>query len=357
MTATSQNSTPILEIHNLKTYFFLERGTIKAVDGVDLRLDRRQILGLVGESGCGKSVTAMSIMRLVRYPPGKIVDGQILLHRERNGSAESIDLVKLNPHGTRMRDIRGGEIAMIFQEPMTSLNPLYTVGDQIAETVQLHQKVGRKEAMDRALEMLRKVHIPDPKRRLHEYPHQLSGGMRQRVMIAMALSCNPSILIADEPTTALDVTVQAQILDLMRELQNDFGSSIILITHNLGVVSQMADHIAVMYHGKVVEYAAVRELFHNPLHPYTVGLLNSVPVLGRGKRALVPIKGMVPNPAEVIPGCPFAPRCPHVMAICREEYPSLQEVQPGHLVACWLHRKATQPAPAVAGGMPAGGGR
>jgi oligopeptide/dipeptide ABC transporter ATP-binding protein len=237
-----------------------------------------------------------------------------------------------------MRNIRGGEIAMVFQEPMTSLNPLYSVGTQIAETVQLHQKVSKKEALGRAVEMLEKVQISDPKRRLNEYPHELSGGMRQRVMIAMALSCNPAILLADEPTTALDVTVQAQILDLMRALQQDFHSSIVMITHNLGVVSQMADHVAVMYLGKIVEYAEVREMFHHPLHPYTIGLLNSVPVLGKkARKRLVPIRGMVPSPTENIRGCPFAPRCPYVMAVCREEMPPLKEVQPGHQVACWLH--------------------
>jgi oligopeptide/dipeptide ABC transporter ATP-binding protein len=224
---------------------------------------------------------------------------------------------------------------MVFQEPMTSLNPLYTVGNQITESVKLHQKVNRREAADRALEMLYKVHISDPTQRLHEYPHQLSGGMRQRVMIALALSCNPSILIADEPTTALDVTVQAQILDLMRELQAEFDSSIIMITHNLGVISQMADYVAVMYLGKIVEYADVRTVFHSPLHPYTVGLLNSVPVFGRkGEKVLVPIKGIVPSPTEDIRGCAFAPRCPRATKICTEEEPVLQEVEPGHLVAC-----------------------
>jgi oligopeptide/dipeptide ABC transporter ATP-binding protein len=237
-----------------------------------------------------------------------------------------------------MRSIRGGEIAMVFQEPMTSLNPLYTVGTQIAETVRLHQKVSNKEALDRALEMLQKVQIGDARRRLHEYPHQLSGGMRQRVMIALALSCNPAVLLADEPTTALDVTVQAQIVDLIRALQRDFGSSVVMITHNLGVVSQMADHVAVMYMGKIVEYAAVRELFHHPLHPYTVGLLNSVPVLGKkGRQQLVPIRGMVPNPTETIRGCAFAARCPHAMKVCLEQTPPLKEVSPGHYAACWLH--------------------
>ena len=336
MPSAQKNTDKILEISNLKTYFFLETSTVRAVDGVSLTLNRKSTLGLVGESGCGKSITAMSIMRLIQSPPGKIVDGHIYLYPKGDGQA--IDIVTLDPKGAEMRHIRGGEIAMVFQEPLTSLNPLYTVGDQIAEAVELHQKVSRKEALQRALEMLHKVQIADPKRRLHEYPHQLSGGMRQRVMIALALSCNPSVLIADEPTTALDVTVQAQILDLMRELQADFGSSIILITHNLGVVSQMADHVAVMYLGRIVEYAGTRELFHEPLHPYTVGLLNSVPVLGRkGKKVLVPIEGMVPSPTQEIPGCAFEPRCPRAMPICREARPELRELQPGHQVACWLY--------------------
>src|SRR5581483_4298981 len=300
-------TTPILEIKNLKTYFFLEKSTVRALDGVDLSLARQSTLGLVGESGCGKSVMAMSVMRLIQSPPGKIVEGQINLHRKETDKI--IDIAKLDTRGQEMRSIQGGEIAIVFQEPMMSLNPLYTIGDQIAEAVQIHQKVGRKEALARALEMLTKVQISAPKQRLYEYPHQLSGGMRQRVMIALALSCNPSILIADEPTTALDVTVQSQILDLMNQLQADFGASIIIISHNLGVVSQMAKQVAVMYLGKIVEFAETRELFHNPLHPYTVGLLNSVPVLGRkGQKVLVPIKGMVPTPTEKIRGCAFAPR-------------------------------------------------
>lgn len=327
---------PILEIKNLKTYFFLERSTVRALDGVNITLPRKSTLGLVGESGCGKSVMAMSVMRLIQSPPGKIVSGEINLHRKDTN--EIIDIAKLNPRGAEMREIRGGEIAIVFQEPMMSLNPLYTVGDQIAEAVQEHQKVGRKDALDRALEMLVKVQISAPKQRLHEYPHQLSGGMRQRIMIALALSCNPSILIADEPTTALDVTVQAQILDLMNQLQEDFDASILIITHNLGVVSQMADHVAVMYLGKIVEYTDTRELFHNPLHPYTVGLLNSVPVLGRkGEKNLVPIKGIVPMPTDAIPGCAFAPRCPHAMNICRRQEPPLREIVPGHEAACWLY--------------------
>ncbi len=327
---------PILEIRNLKTYFYLEKSTVRALDGVDLTLPRKSTLGLVGESGCGKSVMAMSVMRLIQTPPGKIVDGEILLHRKKTG--ECIDIAQLDARGAEIRNIRGGEIAIVFQEPMMSLNPLYTIGDQIAEAVQVHRKVNRKEALDRAYEMLTKVQISAPRQRLHEFPHQLSGGMRQRVMIALALSCNPSILIADEPTTALDVTVQAQILDLMNQLQADFDASIILITHNLGVVSQMAEQVAVMYLGKIVEFAETRELFHHPLHPYTVGLLNSVPVLGRkGQKHLEPIKGMVPTPTDVIQGCPFAPRCPRVMTICREQQPPLREVQPGHQAACWLY--------------------
>ncbi len=325
----------ILEVNNLKTYFFLERATVRAVNGVSFALPRKSTLGLVGESGCGKSITAMSIMRLYQEPPGKIVDGQIFL---RTGEGQAVDITTLDPKGQEMRHIRGGEIAMVFQEPMTSLNPLYTVGRQIAESVEIHQKVGRREAMDRALEMLHKVQISAPKQRLNEFPHQMSGGMRQRVMIALALSCNPAILIADEPTTALDVTVQAQILDLMRQLQADFDSSILLITHNLGVVSQLADHVAVMYLGKIVEYAAVRELFHHPLHPYTVGLLNSVPVFGKKSgQVLVPIKGMVPPATLQVTGCAFAPRCPHVMPVCLEQEPLLREIATGHTAACHLY--------------------
>jgi peptide/nickel transport system ATP-binding protein/oligopeptide transport system ATP-binding protein len=338
MEAINVDPNVTLEIKDLKTYFTLEGKTVKAVDGVSLTLRRNQTLGLVGESGCGKSITATSVMRLIKSPPGKIVGGQILLHQGQNGTRQTSDIVKLDPQGAKMRSIRGGEIAMVFQEPMTSLNPLYSIGTQIAETVRLHQRVGKAEALDRAREMLEKVQISDARRRLNEYPHQLSGGMRQRVMIALALSCNPAILLADEPTTALDVTVQAQILDLMRALQQDFHSSIVMITHNLGVVSQMADYVAVMYLGKIVEHAPVRAAFHQPLHPYTVGLLNSVPVLGKkDRKRLVPIKGMVPSPTELIRGCPFAPRCPHVMPVCREEMPPLRAVAPEHQVACWLH--------------------
>ena len=334
--ASSQSNDPILEISGLKTYFYLERYTVRALDGVDLTLPRKSTLGLVGESGCGKSIMAMSVMRLIPSPPGKIIAGQVQLHRQKTGG--TIDLAQLSARGSEMRQIRGGEIAIVFQEPMTSLNPLYTVGDQIAEAVRIHHQAGRKEALDRALEMLTKVQINAPKQRLHEFPHQLSGGMRQRVMIALALSCNPSILSADEPTTALDVTVQAQILDLMNQLQADFGASIIVITHNLGVVSHMAAQVAVMYLGKIVEFAETRELFHYPLHPYTVGLLNSVPVLGRkGQKTLEPIKGMVPTPTEEIVGCAFEPRCPRAMKICREQQPLLRDARAGHQTACWLY--------------------
>ena len=336
--STQQSIQPVLEIKNLKTYFFLEKSTVRALDGINLSLMPKSTLGVVGESGCGKSIMAMSIMRLIQSPPGKIVEGEINLLRRDNH--ELVDIAKLDPRGSQMRQIRGGEIAIVFQEPMTSLNPLYRIGDQIAEAVMVHEKMNKKEALDRALEMLRRVQISAPQQRLNEYPHQLSGGMRQRVMIALALSCNPSILIADEPTTALDVTVQSQILDLMRNLQDDFNSSIILITHNLGVVSQMAQQVAVMYLGKIVEYAETHDLFHHPLHPYTVGLLNSVPVLGRkGKKVLIPIKGMVPTPTDFIPGCPFEPRCPRAMTICREQQPPLREIEPGHLAACWLYEK------------------
>ena len=333
--AHSADANTILNIKNLKTYFFLESGTIKSVNGVNLKIDRNTTLGLVGESGCGKSVTSLSMMRLIQSPPGKIVDGEILFHRTPD---DVVDIARLDRRGPEMRNIRGGEIAMIFQEPMTSLNPLYTIGSQIAESVKLHQKCSQKDALDRALEMLQRVHISDPKQRLNQYPHQLSGGMRQRVMIAMALSCNPALLIADEPTTALDVTVQAQILDLMRELQDNFGSSVVMVTHNLGVVSQIADFVAVMYLGKIVEYAPTKILYHHAAHPYTEGLLNSVPVFGKkGENILVPIEGMVPSPSEDIRGCAFADRCPHVMGICRETVPDLLDVEPGHQVACWLH--------------------
>ncbi|HBY06281.1 MAG TPA: dipeptide/oligopeptide/nickel ABC transporter ATP-binding protein [Chloroflexi bacterium] len=339
----SESSTPeqdvILEIKNLKTYFFMERSIVRAINGVSLKLTRNTTLGLVGESGCGKSVLAQSVMRLIQSPPGKIVDGEIWLYRD---GKKEVNIVDLDPRGMEMRNIRGGDISIVFQEPMTSLNPLFTIGDQIAEAIELHQKVDHREALERALEMLTKVQISEPERRLKSYPHQLSGGMRQRAMIALALSCNPTILFADEPTTALDVTVQAQILDLMNQLKDDFHSTIVLITHNLGVVSQMTSKVAVMYLGEIVEFADTRDLFHEPMHPYSVGLLNSVPVLGRkGQKILIPIPGMVPTPTEIIPGCPFQPRCDKAMSICRERQPNLLEHKPGRLVACWLYEDET----------------
>lgn len=327
----SANGKKLIELRDLKTYFYTEDGVVKAVDGVSFSIGRQKTLGVVGESGCGKSVTALSVMGLIPMPPGKVVDGSVIYHR--NG--KEIELSKLNPKGKEYRDIRGNEIAMIFQEPMTSLNPVYTIGNQIMEAIMLHQKVGKREAHHRAIEMLKAVGIPLPEQRVDEYPHQLSGGMRQRAMIAMALSCNPQMLIADEPTTALDVTIQAQILDLMRKLQEDFHMALMLITHNLGVVAEMANDVVIMYMGKVVEEAPVREIFHDPLHPYTQGLMESIPALTRKKERLKPIKGMIPDPYNLPKGCPFEPRCPEATEICRGQMPELKEVKPGHKVACW----------------------
>ncbi|MBO2519489.1 MULTISPECIES: ABC transporter ATP-binding protein [Limnochorda] len=317
----------LLELQDLKTYFFTEDGVVPAVDGVSFGVDRGGSLGVVGESGCGKSVTALSIMRLIPQPPGKIVGGKILFNGE--------DLVQKKE--SEMRRIRGNEISMIFQEPMTSLNPVFTVGDQIMEAIILHQKLSKKEARERAIEMLRLVGIPDPHRRVDEYPHQMSGGMRQRVMIAMALSCNPKLLIADEPTTALDVTIQAQILDLMRRLREEVGAAIILITHDLGVVAELVEHVVVMYAGKVVEKTDVRSIFAKPSHPYTEGLLESIPKLHEERERLQTIEGVVPSPYNMPAGCRFHPRCPLARDICRAQEPPLMEVDPGHWAACWKH--------------------
>ncbi len=325
------NTNKLIELRDLKTYFYTEDGVVKAVDGVSFSIERQKTLGVVGESGCGKSVTALSIMGLIPMPPGKILEGSIIYHR--NG--QEIELTKLDPKGKEYRSIRGNEIAMIFQEPMTSLNPVYTIGNQIMEAIMLHQKVGKREARARAIEMLKAVGIPSPEQRVDEYPHQLSGGMRQRAMIAMALSCNPHLLIADEPTTALDVTIQAQILDLMRKLQSEFHMALMMITHNLGVIAEMADDVVIMYMGKVVEEAPVKDIYHNPTHPYTIGLMESIPALTRKKERLKPIKGMVPDPYNLPKGCPFEPRCPEAMEICREQMPPLKEVRPKHRVACW----------------------
>jgi peptide/nickel transport system ATP-binding protein/oligopeptide transport system ATP-binding protein len=325
---------PLIDVRGLKTYFYTEDGVVRAVDGVDFTIEPEKTLGIVGESGCGKSVTALSIMGLVQSPPGKIAAGEIIY--SQNG--EETDLTKLNTKGRKYRSIRGNEIAMIFQEPMTSLNPVYTIGNQIMEAIILHQHLHKRAAKQKAIEMLHSVGIPVPEQRVDEYPHQLSGGMRQRAMIAMALSCNPSLLIADEPTTALDVTIQAQVLDLMNDLRRDFKASIQFITHDLGVIADMADDVVVMYLGKIVESASVREIFHNAKHPYTQGLMNSIPSLTTTKKErLIPIKGVVPDPFDVPAGCGFEPRCPHAMDICKREVPTLKEEAPGHLVSCWLY--------------------
>ncbi len=324
---------PLIEVNGLKTYFYTEDGVVRAVDGVDFTIEPEKTLGVVGESGCGKSVTALSIMGLVQMPPGKIEEGEILFHQD----GKVTDLTKLNPKGKEYRSIRGDQIAMIFQEPMTSLNPVYTIGNQIMEAIILHQHLNKKQAREKAIEMLRAVGIPVPEQRVDEYPHQLSGGMRQRAMIAMALSCNPSLLIADEPTTALDVTIQAQVLDLMNDLRKEFKTAIQFITHDLGVIADMADDVVVMYLGKIVEGSDVREVFHNPKHPYTQGLMNSIPSLASKKERLTPIKGVVPDPFDIPAGCGFEPRCPHAMEICKTKVPPLKEVAPGHTVACWLY--------------------
>ena len=323
---------PLLEVIDLKTYFHTEYGVVKAVDGVSFIVNTGQTIGLVGESGCGKSVTSLAIMGLIR-PPGKIAGGEIFYYQE----GKSICISKLNPKGKQMRSIRGNEIAMIFQEPMTSLNPVFTIGSQIMESIILHQHLNKKDAREKAIQMLDKVGISLPEQRIDDYPHQLSGGMRQRAMIAMALSCNPSILIADEPTTALDVTIQAQVLDLMMDLRTEFQTSIIMITHNLGLIAGMADEVIVMYLGRVVEQSKVRNVFHDPKHPYTKGLMDSVISLASSKINLNPIKGVVPDPLDAPPGCGFEPRCPKSIKVCEADVPSLKEVAPNHWAACWLY--------------------
>ena len=323
---------PLLEVRELRTWFHTERGVVRAVDGVDLAVGRNRTLGVVGESGCGKTVTALSIMGLVPAATTAI-SGRILFHAT---DGREVDLAQLDPHSRAYRRIRGGEIAMIFQEPMNSLNPVYTIGNQIVEAIQLHQEQAAAGARERAVEMLRQVGIADPERRAGEYPHHLSGGMRQRAMIAMALSCNPSLLIADEPTTALDVTIQAQILELMQRLQGEFGIAIIMITHDLGVVVGMADEVAVMYLGRVVEYGPMRPVFKQPQHPYTQGLLRSIPVLGaQVRQRLQPIEGLVPDPRATPPGCRFADRCPQRFEECATE-PPLFEAAADHRSRCWL---------------------
>jgi peptide/nickel transport system ATP-binding protein len=331
------NGEPLLRVENLKTHFHTRDGIVRAVDGVSFEVGAGETLAIVGESGCGKSVTSMSILRLLPMPPARIADGRI----EFDGR----NLLELSE--PEMRKVRGNAISMIFQEPMTSLNPVLTIGRQIAEALVLHRGMSQKEATARAIEMLRKVHIPEAERRITQYPHELSGGMRQRVMIAMALACGPRLLIADEPTTALDVTIQAQILELMRELHRETGAAIILITHDLGVVAEMAQRVVVMYAGRKVEEAPIEELFANPRHPYTRGLLGSMPHLGdsvneTGKR-LVEIPGMVPSLRDPAPGCLFAPRCPNVIDRCTRDTPPLEQYGVGHWAACW-HPVATPQA-------------
>jgi oligopeptide/dipeptide ABC transporter ATP-binding protein len=319
----------ILQVRNLKTHFETRNGTVKAVDGVTVEVNKGDTLGIVGESGCGKTVLALSVMRLIPEPPGRIVSGTIMF--------DGIDLLSLDKE--EMRKLRGREISMIFQEPMNSLNPVLKIGDQVAEAIGLHQGLSKKDSLERALEMLQLVGMPSAKERLMNYPHQMSGGMRQRVMIAMALSCNPRLMLADEPTTALDVTIQAQIIELINAMKEKVGTSVILITHDLGVIAEAAQYAAVMYAGKVVEYCSVSDLFSNPLHPYTEGLMESTPNIGEipddKEKRLTVIPGTVPNLYSLPEGCSFQERCPSVMEICRKREPELKEKFPGHQVRCW----------------------
>jgi oligopeptide/dipeptide ABC transporter ATP-binding protein len=328
---------PLLEVKDLRTHFFTRDGVVKAVDGIDLTVDRGEVLGLVGESGCGKSITSLSLMRLIPHP-GKIVSGSI--------DFDGRDLLSLSKD--EMTELRGEQISMIFQQPTSSLNPVYRVGAQIAEVFELHRDIRDKVADEKAVEMLAKVGIPDPKRRARSYPHEMSGGMAQRVMIAMALALEPMLLIADEPTTALDVTIQAQILDLIRDLKSDFGTAVILITHDLGVVAEMADRVAVMYAGRIVEEADVRTIFRDPKHPYTQGLIGSIPVLGEVKDELATIPGVVPALVDLPPGCRFAARCEariaHDLQRCTVEEPPLIQVGERHKVRCWLYDAESGPA-------------
>jgi oligopeptide/dipeptide ABC transporter ATP-binding protein len=329
------NNKPLLEVKGLKTYFYTEDGVVRAVDGVNFDVYPGEVLGIVGESGCGKSVTSLSIMRLISKP-GKIDAGEILLDGE--------NLLHLSEE--EMSKVRGNRISMIFQQPQTALNPVFKVGDQLAEVLNVHQDMGKDAGWKRAVALLKMVGVPDPERRAEAYPHELSGGMAQRVMIAMALACVPEVLIADEPTTALDVTIQAQILDLIRDMRREMGTSVILITHDLGVVAEMAERVAVMYAGEIVEQTDVNTLFDEPLHPYTQGLMGSIPVLGEIKEKLDVIPGSVPNLVNLPPGCRFAPRCQarikYACALCAEVKPELEEVKPGHQVRCWLYKSAPE---------------
>ena len=328
----SEQKEIILDVKNLKTQFFTEGGVVQAVDGVDFHVRRGEVLGIVGESGCGKSVTSLSLMKLVGQP-GRIVDGQIIFDGQ--------DLVTRSEY--EMTKLRGNRISMIFQQPTSCLNPVFRVGDQITEVLLIHQNMSKEEANNRAIELLDTVGIPEPEKRMTAYPHEMSGGMAQRVMIAMALACIPELLIADEPTTALDVTIQAQILDLMRDLRTKIGTAVILITHDLGVVAEMCDRVNVMYAGRVVEEASVDDLFNNPKHPYTAALIGATPVLGQVDRELVTIPGSVPNLVDLPPGCKFAPRCTarveHNLEICTQQDPELKVVGPNHSVRCWLYEE------------------
>ena len=328
----------LLEVKDLTTHFFTQDGVVKAVDGISYTLAEGEVLGVVGESGCGKSVHALSIMRLVANPPGRIVAGEILFEGEN----------LLNMDDSEMRHIRGNRIAMVFQEPMTSLNPVLTIGRQLTETLELHQKMSSQEARTRAAELLQTVGIPDAQSRLSDYPHQFSGGMRQRVMIAMALSCNPRLIIADEPTTALDVTIQAQILELMRDLAEEFGTAMVIITHNLGVVARYAHRVVVMYAGKIVETGTAHDIYRNPRHPYTIALLNSVPRLDATERVrLDAIQGLPPDLVDLPQGCSFAPRCKYAYERCTQETPVLVETDTNHTSACWRHDELTELAAAA----------
>ena len=320
----------LLKVKNLKTHFFTHEGTVKAVDGVSFTINQGETLGVVGESGCGKSVTALSIMRLIPDPPGKIINGEILFEGKN----------LLNLEEKEMRKIRGKKISMIFQEPMTSLDPVFTIGSEIMEAIQLHQGLNKEEARRKTIEALKVVGMPDAEKRIDSYPHQLSGGMRQRAMIAMALSCNPTLLIADEPTTALDVTIQAQILRLINDLKKKYRTSVLLITHDLGVIAEMCDYVAVMYGGHIVEYTDINTLFSNPLHPYTKGLNKSIPKLNVEVERLDTIKGIVPDLLDLPPGCPFYPRCDFHFKKCIEEMPELIEVEDHHLVKCHLVKRS-----------------
>ncbi|HQO78158.1 MAG TPA: ABC transporter ATP-binding protein [Thermodesulfobacteriota bacterium] len=320
----NKDTSYLLDIRNLKTHFFTDYGVVKAVNGIDLQLQKGQTLGIVGESGCGKSITGLSILRLIPKPPGEIVGGEIFF--------QGVDLLTLSEK--EMRQIRGNRISMIFQEPMTSLNPVFTVGNQVSEAIQLHQHLNKKAALAKAIEVLRMVGIPRPEERVFHYPHQMSGGMRQRVMIAMAISCNPTLLIADEPTTALDVTIQAQILDLLRDLKDRLSMALMLVSHDLGVIAQMADHIAVMYAGSVMEYTSAAVLFEHSRNPYTRGLLRSLPYHQQRKTRFNVIPGQIPDPLGLPPGCPFNPRCDMVIDICRRVEPELLEVVPDQWSKC-----------------------